>query len=145
MLSKIISKIKSTKGVTMLETCAMLFFIFAFFGLLFTGGQMVSNKNTLNYATQVAAREASLQPNSSKALSIAKQRATDILKANGIATNNISVSVNSYGAWTKGNDVEVKVSTTYDTLFPMPNSDGETFSTQNRTMASRVVVMIESK
>lgn len=145
MFYSMVIKIKEKKGVTMVETAAMLFFIFAFLGLMFTGGQMVANKTTLNYATQAAAREASVQLSQSRAVQVATEKATQTLKKNGIGNETIKVSVNPIGGWSKGNDLEVIVEANYKTLFPVPNSDGKTFSTNHNTMKSRIVVMIEGK
>lgn len=136
-------KIKEKKAATMVETAAMLFFIFAFLGLMITGGQMVTNKLVLNYATQAATRAAAVQTNSSDASKVANEKATKILKSNGISTGSIYTTVTPQGGWQKGNNLEVKVQAEYKTLFPVPNSDGQTFSTTKNIMTSRMVGMIE--
>lgn len=136
-------KIQSKQGVTMVETAGMLFFIFMFLGLIFTGGQMVSNKNTLNYATQVAAREASVKGSETEALNIAKKRASEILNSNGISTKNLKVSLNSSG-WKRGNNFTIHVSTDYRTLFPIPGQ-GNSLTDKDYTMSSQVTMMVETR
>jgi len=142
---KHLKKIKNKQGTVMIEFCIVMLVIMILLAMFFSGGQAVSNKNVLNYATQAAAREASVRESYSDAYAVAKSKATDILKANGIDTRNIRVTCKTNGTWEKGNSLTVTVSTDYSTLFPTPNSGNDSFSTKTKTMTSSITVMIEYK
>lgn len=142
-MGKITTKSKSKSGVTMVETAAMLFFIFMLLGLIITGGQMVSNKSTLNYATQSAIRVASVQPTLTKARQEADKVAKEILSKNGLSTSNTK-TVLTAASWARGNNFTLQVDTTYKTLFPLVGmakaGEGNIYK-----MSSTVVAMVEAR
>ena len=134
----------SKSGVTMVETAAMLIFIFALLGIIITGGQMVSNKNALNYATQAAIRMSAVQPTKSEAEKVAKDTAKAILESNGLATSGAEVSLSAANGWTRGETFSLTVETTYKTLFPLIGM--QTSGSQNTyTMSTKVVAMVEAR
>lgn len=137
-------KIFKKSGVTMVETAAMLFFIFMLLGLIITGGQMVSNKSTLNFATQSAIRMAAVQPKATNAKNVATVKAKEILANNGLSTTNTTVTLNPPAQWVRGNNFSLTVSTTYKTLFPLIGV--ETAGQKNTyTMTATVSAMIEAR
>lgn len=137
-------KITSKNGVTMVETAAMLFFIFVLLGLIITGGQMVSNKSSLNYATQAAVRAAAVQPTKSKAENKAKEVAVKILKENGLSITNTTTTLSAPSGWDRGDNFSITVSTSYKTLFPLIGAQSAG-SRNSYMMTSRVVAMVEAR
>lgn len=139
-------KHKSKNGVTMVETAGMLIFIFILLGLIITGGQMVSNKNALNYATQAAIRVAAVQPTEKEARSIAEKTAAKILESNGLATNKPTVILTKESSWSRGNNFTLQVITDYKTLFPLLGMEKSSNEGKNvYKMSTKVVAMIEAK
>lgn len=137
------NKIKSKRGVAMVEFCIVMTLIIVLLAMFFSGGQMVLNKNVLNYAAQTAAREASVRDTYGEACTVAKDKAIKTLKDNGVDTKNIKVVCSVNGSWSKGNNLTVKVSMDYQTLFPTPNAGNDSLSTKTNTMSSSITVMIE--
>lgn len=137
-------KIIKKSGVTMVETAAMLFFIFMLLGLIITGGQMVSNKSTLNFATQSAIRMAAVQPKATGAKTVATEKAKEILENNGLSTSATKVTLTPPAQWVRGNNFSLTVETTYKTLFPLVGmkSTGEK---NTYTMSATVTAMVEAR
>lgn len=140
------NKIKNKDGVTMVETAAMLFVIFIILGFIITGGQMMNNKNALNYATMSATRAAGVQPTRGSAETVAKEMVTEILESNGISTSNVVVRVTAPSGWIRGKNFTVSATTNYKTMFPVPNSEGTGLGgTKINRMTSQVTAMIEAR